>query len=254
MQPAPQQRYQLVRAAIFDVDNTLYRYTPEIIQEFRSAYCAAVREMFGGRLDALDDGYLFLLGNRSLREMGDSCAIFAALEGGNHRALHQRFHEHMQGHHVQPTPALREQIELLSNSGIALHAYSDSHRDWAQRILQKLELSNAFTYDNILTRDQLPCFGSKHETANGFKQLLQQHRLQPHEMLMVDDTNEYLRHAKNLGLVTVLIAHGKELPQTSEAAYDFCYPTTGEFITDFHHHRSQRFDLTRTGRAKGKDS
>jgi putative hydrolase of the HAD superfamily len=221
-----------IKAIIFDVDNTLYPQTPKLFVKSEAAFCKSIRDHFGERVAELDDKHMMMIGWRSLREYGDASAIFSSIPDGDHCALYKKFHEYWPEDSIEPIANLDKQIQQLEAKGISLYVYSDAHQDWIHRALERMSLHTFFAPEQRLTRDQLACFSTKSQSSAGFQKLKEHAALDPHQMIMVDDSPKNLAKAKAMGMVTVHINHGKT-PDAKGEHYDYSYPSITDFITDF---------------------
>ena len=163
-----------VRAIIFDVDNTLYRQTPEVLDDARTAWCAAVRAEVGHDHipDFVDDIFLInRYGAPSMVKTGDASTILGGTPCTSHRKLHQAFHERWSTQHIKPYTALQEQLSDLQKSDVRLYLYSDAHQHWTHRVIEKLKLRDVFPAEHSELAVRIELFDDEIESLQLFDPL-----------------------------------------------------------------------------------
>lgn len=202
-----------IHGLIWDMDGTLYRYDdafknacnhagartaikirPEYTYEYALDQCVISEEKYGFCL------YWFHQEtNISFDEM------------------HFIFHEALDEKIIQRNDHMSAALRGLKQDSVLL---TNASRDWAARVMAHLSLGDIFAPATILALEDFG-FQPKGRSVAGFEKALSVLDMPAHNVLMVEDLPRNLVKAKEAGLKTALVHHGKIPDDTSYADYLF---------------------------------
>lgn len=141
--------------------------------------------------------------------------------------LFLRFHDNLSADFISPDSLLAHELVRCRAKHVLI---THSSRKFATRALAQLGVSHCFPEHLRITAEDLKGIG-KGDSAAPILLALSRAQVSAHEAVLVDDRDENLRHAKALGLATVLVGNrGEEL----EAQHcDVFFPTAGSFLRHY---------------------
>jgi FMN phosphatase YigB (HAD superfamily) len=128
-------------------------------------------------------------------------------------------------HVLAPNPRLIAQIGRLGERGHVVGVLTAASRDYADRVLEVIQLRDAFHPELVMTRD---CVGGhyKNRPEPYLAFLARSARIAPGRWhIMVEDNAANLKAAAQLGFTTVLVG-----APSSEAFVHACYPDVEAFL------------------------
>ncbi|HEU4837816.1 MAG TPA: HAD family hydrolase [Micavibrio sp.] len=209
-----------IRGIIWDLDGTLYRYEAVFIE---ACNVAAART-------AIDLGLKMELGEatavaaHSYREHGSSFKFFAD-HGIRYEDFHVPYHKAVDTTILAKNQEMKLALELLPVPMIIL---TNASRDWAKRTLNHLEYDRIFGDGKLLALEDVE-FQAKSVGRKGFEKALASLEVEAEETLMVEDLARNLIHAKDMGMTTALVHHGK-LPDKGVEHIDTFFHDTLELV------------------------
>jgi FMN phosphatase YigB (HAD superfamily) len=233
IQPTHQHPYRRAKVIIFDIDNMLYNQTRDMLAEAGVAFLGAVKSELGGT-NNLTDMQIIQAGMAALREHGDAYTP-EGCQNQNPRTIHAKMHTAWQATTIQPNATLASMLGELKAQGIQLYAYSDAHQDWSRRVLNQLGVSDIFPDENLITRDKLKTFCTKHTGIEGFEYIKEHSGAAYNEMVLADDSPRNLKNAKALGITPALNQRGEK--GDGADITDHHYSSALDFIRDFNQQR-----------------
>lgn len=209
-----------IRGIIWDLDGTLYRYEAVFIE---SCNIAAARTAIDLGLK-MELGEAIALAARSYREHGSSFKFFAR-HGIRYEDFHVPYHQAVDTTILAKNQEMKIALELLPVPMIIL---TNASRDWAKRTLDHLEYDHIFGDGRLLALEDVE-FQAKSVGRKGFEKALSTLGVKAEETLMVEDLAANLIHAKDMGMTTALVHHGK-LPDKRVECVDAFFHDTLELV------------------------
>jgi pyrimidine 5'-nucleotidase len=190
-------RLSQARGIIWDLDNTLYRLNDALAQAFHFAVARAALE--GGVKMQLEEAAK--IAQKSFADFGYSGRVFVRDHGIDDVWLHHKFHHYINETVIEKSAEL---VDLFAQSDLrhALITHGSGH--WARRVLLHLGLKDYFPDDAILALEDYG-FQKKSDSPASFIRALDALKLEPEQVLFVEDTAKNLAIAYELGLTTVLL-------------------------------------------------
>lgn len=212
-----------IRGIVWDLDNTLYRFTDEFYKSCTAAAAAAAQEM-GINLSYADT---LRLAERSEQEHGYSMHGYVTDHGLSYASLHFPFHEKIDERVIDKIEGVKEALESLNLPQVIL---TNASRDWANRVLNYIDIKTLFSDDKIIPMEDVN-FEAKSRTTKGFLKACKILSLSPEEILMVDDLDRNLMSANNIGMQTAYIHHGDDMIELPDFIDDQFYDVLGVIKT-----------------------
>ena len=201
-----------VHGIIWDLDNTLYRFTDKFYRSCTEAAADAAQEL------GIDLSYedTIKLAERSEDEHGYSMHGYITDHGLSYASLHFPFHQKIDETVVDPIFGLKEALENLQFPQVIL---TNASRCWANRVLKHTGLDHLFSEERIIPMEDVG-FEPKSRSEKGFKKAIEILNFPPHHILMVDDLDRNLSIPYALGLQTVYIHHGDMMLDKPDFIHD----------------------------------
>lgn len=203
-----------IQGIIWDLDNTLYRFTDGFYRSCTEAAAAAAKEV-GINLSYEDT---LKLAERSEEEHGYSMHGYVTEHGISYASLHFSFHQRIDENVVQPIKGLKGALENLTIPQVIL---TNASRCWADRVLKHIEIQHLFPTEKIIPMEDVN-FEPKARSDKGFKKALDILNLPAPNVLMVDDLDRNLMIPYNMGLQTVYMHHGDPMTELPDFIHDQC--------------------------------
>lgn len=204
-----------IQGIIWDLDNTLYQFTDEFITVCNIAAAKAAQEL--GINLSYDD--TLKLAERSELEHGYSMHGYVTDHGLSYADLHFPFHQNIDEKVIQPIEGAIEVLEFFRGRQVIL---TNASRCWANRALKFIGSNHLFEDEDIIPMEDVG-FEAKASNDDGFLKGADLLKINPEEVLMVDDLDRNLKRASQLGMQTVYMHHGNlipELPEFIDDQYD----------------------------------
>jgi pyrimidine 5'-nucleotidase len=204
-----------IQGVIWDLDNTLYRFTDEFYRACTVAAAQAAQEL-GISLSYEDT---LRLAERSEQEYGYSMHGYVTDHGLSYASLHFPFHQKIDETVIDKIDGVKEALKHLKLPQVIL---TNASRCWAERVLNYTGMKELFPDDRIIPMEDVG-FEPKARTARGFLKAKRLLSLDAENVLMVDDLDRNLIIPCDLGMQTAYIHHGdpiEELPGYIDAQYE----------------------------------
>jgi putative hydrolase of the HAD superfamily len=198
-----------IKAIIWDLDNTLYRFNTLFEDACNHIAGHTVRAM---GLD-MGDTEAKILAEASFKKYGYSMRVFMEEHGLDSTELHLEFHKHLDEKILDVS---HELIDCFKKHDLRHVLVTHGSRHWAMKALNHLSLKQFFPDHFIFGLEDYD-FKKKDESPFVFEMAMDLVSLTAPEMVMAEDTLRNLSHPHALGMKTVLVHHGRK-PQ-EQAAY-----------------------------------
>ncbi len=206
---------------LWDLENTLYPFSPAFGPAVRQAIVKTIADL---QLD-ITPAQAWDMAQPTFPLQ--TIQKLERLTPYSRRELFLRFHDNLEANFIAPDPALTHELTHCT----AKHALiTHSSRKFAARALDRLGVGHLFPEHVRITAEDMGGVG-KNEAAKPILIALQRLNAHLRDAVMVDDRDENLRHAKALGLATILVGNrGEEL----DSLYcDAFFPTAGSFLRQY---------------------
>jgi len=203
-----------IKGIIWDLDNTLYRFTDAFYKSCTEAAAEAAQEL-GINLSYEDT---LKLAERSELEHGYSMHGYVTDHGLTYASLHFPFHQKIDEKVIDPIPNLKEALQNIKLPQVIL---TNASRCWAERALKFIGIDDLFQSDRIIPMEDTD-FEPKARSDKGFKLAMRKLNLSAEEIVMVDDLDRNLTIPYDLGMQTAYMHHGdpiQDLPDFIHAQY-----------------------------------
>ena len=205
-----------IKGAIWDLDGTKYHFMPGFYEACDKATVKAAREVWAQHLPhepIPDDASLQRRATQSYADHKLSYMFLVLEHKIPQDALHHNYHRHAPMHLVGQTPNLRDSFTKVSHLQHIIYTHADAR--WTEEVLERCNLREFYPDERIVTVERVN-FARKNEVRDGFDHCARVLGLPLNQLAMIDDTPECLAIPKELGMQTVLITQGRDMP-----AYDF---------------------------------
>ena len=192
-----------IRGIVWDLDNTLYRFTDKFYKACTTAAAEAAQEM-GINLSYEDT---LRLAERSEKEYGYSMHGYVTDHGLSYASLHFPFHEKIDETVIDKIGGVKESLASCNLPQVIL---TNASREWAERVLNYIDVKEQFPDQKIIPMEDVN-FEAKSRTTKGFLKACEILSLLPEEVLMVDDLDRNLITANSVGIQTAYIHHGDKI-------------------------------------------
>ena len=204
-----------IHGIIWDLDNTLYRFTDEFYRSCTEAAAEAAQEL-GINLSYEDT---LKLAERSEEEHGYSMHGYVTDHGLSYASLHFPFHQRIDETVISPIEGLELSLRSLNVPQVIL---TNASRCWAERVLKFIGIESLFSADKLIPMEDVD-FEPKARSKKGFIAAVKKLNLPAENILMVDDLDRNLVNAYNLGMQTAYMHYGdpiEELPDFIDGQFD----------------------------------
>ena len=185
------------KAVIWDLDNTLYRITPEFADKLDEVMAEALVEDLGVDMSVEECKKLVKESYKIYRDGGE---YFYQNYNVSPEALSTAYHLRKPVDMIEPYDSLPD---LLKQIPFAQYIFTTSTRECSERILKHIGLYDMFQNRFYSVED----FGvyKKNESADVYRQFCEKINLAPADCIFVDDSYSNLEFAKQTGMTTVRI-------------------------------------------------
>lgn len=200
----PREKLNNLKGIIWDLDNTLYRFTDDFKRHCNEAAAKAASQM------GLDLSYedCFKIAERSEQDHGYSLHAYITHHGLSYADLHFPFHAAIDENVIQPIEGLIDRMRALPYPQVIL---TNASRCWAERVLIKINAHDIFTPDRIIPVEDVD-FEPKARGLKGFQKALSILGAQDgRDVLFIDDLDRNVIKAKECSLLTAYLHYGEQM-------------------------------------------
>ena len=209
---------------VWDLDNTLYRETPELHEYLDHITAKAAVEDLHLPLD-LETAQAMV--KESYKQYRDGGEIFVRQYGVSPKDIFDAYHKRKEENvsFINPYKDLLNELELLEAPQYIL---STSSRGACEAILNHIGLAEFFA-DKFYSVEDFDCY-KKNESPEVYLKFCEKINVLPENCLFVDDSYSNLEYAKKAGMKTVRLCHGK--PNDKAVEYiDYAADNINECLT-----------------------
>ena len=198
------------KVIVWDLDNTLYRETPEFHDLLDEITAKAAIEDLKLPLDFATAKAMVTESYRTYRDGGE---IFVQKFGISPKDMFDAYHKRkeMNLHPIVPYEGLLEHIEKLQCPQYIL---STSSHDACEAILKHIGLYSFFA-GRFYSVEEFDCY-KKNESPDVYLKFCAAIKHKPEDCLFIDDSYSNLEFAKKAGMSTMRLCHGKANDKCSE--------------------------------------
>lgn len=201
-----------VRAIIWDLDNTLYRFSDEFKAHCNNAAAEAALEV-GIDMTHAD---AIKIAERSEELHGYSMHIYVTDHGLSYADLHIPFHRRIDENIIEPIEGALSALKKFRGRQVIL---TNASRCWAERAVKYIGADQVFSAQEIIPIEDVN-FVPKAGAGDGFIRALEILEAKPEETLMVDDLDRNLIIAHEMGMQTIYMHHGKPMKDLPDYVSD----------------------------------
>ena len=211
------------KAIIWDLDNTLYRITPEFGDMLDSVMARVCIEQLGVNLD-FDTAKAKV--KESYAKYRDGGEIFYRDYGVDVKDLYNAYHDNVPYDMIEPYDGLAERLSQLP---LEQFVFTYSSHSLAEKILKKLGLYDIFKGRFYSVEDFNHT--KKNESAEVYLQLCKTIDFDPKDCIFVDDSYSNLIYPKEIGMTTVRLFY-RENSAKGKDYIDAAYNGINKFLDD----------------------
>lgn len=214
-----------IKAIIWDLDGTLYKFNPAFINSCNvsAAQAAVTLKMPFSYEQALEIARL------SEQRTGFSIQIFMAEHGAAFQDIHGHFHNGMDEFTIEPCHEMAAAIRTIDLPQVIL---THATRGWTRRVLTHLGIADLFAEEAVIPLEDLS-YATKGSSPLGFERALAILGFASAETLVVEDTDRNLKTARDLGCRTALVHNDGRHPE-KPAHVDYLFSTTLDLVKELH--------------------
>ena len=209
---------------IWDLDNTLYRITPEFADMLDEATAVAAIEDLGVNLSFEEAKAKVKESYMIFRDGGE---IFVREYGVSPKDMFFAYHKRKPIEPIVPYDNMLEQLEKLPCEQFI---FSTSTRDVCEKILKHIGLYDFFK-GRFYSVEDFDTY-KKNENADVYLKLCERIKVSPHDCIFVDDSYSNLEFAKEIGMTTVRIYYNQNSAKDKDYI-DAAYKGIQSFLHDF---------------------
>lgn len=189
---------------VWDLDNTLYRETPELHEYLDRITAEAAIEDLHLPLDLKTAQEIVKESYRKYRDGGE---IFVREYGISPKDIFDAYHKRKENNVgiINPYKNLLDGLKKLNAEQYIL---STSSRGACEAILQHLELIDFFA-GKFYSVEDFGCY-KKNESPDVYMKFCKKIGVNPQDCFFVDDSYSNLEYAKKAGMKTIRMCHGKQ--------------------------------------------
>ncbi len=198
------------KVIVWDLDNTLYRETPEFHNLLDEITAKAAIEDLKLPLDFPTAKAMVTESYRTYRDGGE---IFVQKFGISPKDMFDAYHKRkeLNLHPIKPYEGLLQRLEHLPCPQYIL---STSSHDACEAILKHIGLYSFFT-GKFYSVEEFDCY-KKNESPDVYLKFCEKIGHAPQDCLFIDDSYSNLEFAKKAGMATMRLCHGKPNDQCVE--------------------------------------
>lgn len=211
---------QKLSGVIWDLDGTKYTFLDGFYDACDMAVVKAAQQLWPQYVNdnqpIPSDEALFQMAKQSYADNHLSYAFLTHAHGIPEDVAHMTYHDHAPLHLVGTTPGLREAFSRLNSLEHII--YTHASKPWAEAVLAREGFAAHYDDSRIVAAETVG-FARKHKVRDGFDHCANVLGLPHNQLAMVDDTPDCLRIPKELGMTTILLDHGRDLPAFDHVDY-----------------------------------
>ena len=195
---------------VWDLDNTLYRETPEfhdLLDKITAE--AAIQDL---KLD-MDFDTAKALVTESYKTYRDGGAIFVERYGLSEKEMFDAYHKRKE-ENLYPIKPYEGLLDALKKIKCEQYILSTSSFSACTAILKHIGLFEFFE-GRFYSVEQFDCF-KKNESPDVYLKFCDKINVKPQDCIFIDDSYSNLEFAKKAGMTTVRLCHGKENKKGTE--------------------------------------
>ena len=198
------------KVIVWDLDNTLYRETPEFHNLLDEITARAAIEDLNLPLDFQTAKDIVTESYKTYRDGGE---IFIQKYGISQKDMFDAYHKRKELNlePIKPYVGLRQEIQKLQCPQYIL---STSSYSACTAILKHIGLYDFFK-NRYYSVEQFDCY-KKNESPDVYLKFCAQIGEQPQDCLFIDDSYSNLEFAKKAGMFTIRLCHGKPNDKSTE--------------------------------------
>ncbi len=185
------------KAVIWDLDNTLYRITPEFADRLDLAMAEALVKDLGVKMSVADCKALVKESYKIYRDGGE---VFYRDYGISPKDLFEHYFNRKPVHLIEPYEGLAEKLKKIP---FEQFVFTASNRFASEKILKQIGLYEMFK-DRFYSVEDFGVY-KKNESAEVYRLYCEKIGYNPHDCIFVDDSYSNLEFAKETGMLTVRI-------------------------------------------------
>ena len=189
---------------VWDLDNTLYRETPEFHELMDKITAEAVIEDLHLPLDYATAKEMVTQSYKQYRDGGE---VFVQKYGISPKEIFDAYHKRKEENLdlVRPYPGLSEKLYKIA---CPQYIFSTSSHNVCEAILKRLGLYDFFA-GRFYSVEEFGAY-KKNESADVYKAFCMAAKIEPASVLFIDDSYSNLECAKKAGMFTIRLCHGKQ--------------------------------------------
>ena len=188
---------------VWDLDNTLYRETPEFHELMDTITAEAAVEDLKLPLDLPTAKSIVTESYKTYRDGGE---IFVREFGVSPKEIFDAYHKRKE-EHLAPIVPYEGLLERLQSLSCPQYIFSTSSHDACEAILKHIGLFEFFA-GRFYSVEEFDCY-KKNESAEVYLKFCDKIGVCPQDCLFIDDSYSNLEFAKKAGMQTVRLCHGK---------------------------------------------
>lgn len=198
------------KVIVWDLDNTLYRETPEFHDLMDRITAEAVIEDLHLPLKMEEAKAMVTESYRTYRDGGE---IFVRKYGVSPKEIFDAYHKRKE-QHLSPIIPYEGLLEKLKSLQCPQYIFSTSSHDACEAILRHLGLLEFFA-GHFYSVEDFDAY-KKNETSDIYLKFCTKINTAPQNCLFVDDSYSNLEYAKKAGMHTIRLCHGKPNDMATE--------------------------------------
>ena len=210
------------KVVIWDLDNTLYRITPEFGDMLDEAMAEALVKDLGIKMSLAECKALVKESYRIYRDGGE---VFYRDYGVSPKELFEYYFNRKPVHLIEPYEGLAEKLAQIP---FEQYVFTASNRYASEKILKKIGLYEMFK-DRFYSVEDFGVY-KKNESSTVYRQYCEKIGYKPTECIFVDDSYSNLEFAKEIGMATIRIYYQNNSAKDKEYI-DAAYKGIDECIT-----------------------
>ena len=188
---------------VWDLDNTLYRETPEFHDLMDEITAKAAVEDLKLPLDLATAKKMVTESYRKYRDGGE---IFVQKFGISPKAIFDAYHKRKE-QNLSPIKPYKDILPKLQSLSYPQYIFSTSSHSACEAILKRIGLYDFFA-GRFYSVEEFDAY-KKNESAEVYIKFCQTAGIIPQECIFIDDSYSNLECAKKAGMTTVRLCHGK---------------------------------------------
>jgi FMN phosphatase YigB (HAD superfamily) len=185
-----------IKHAIWDLDDTLYKISTPLSENFALAACDGIREIIDPELSNKE---IISTINKSREMHGNSFAEFVR-QGHSEKELHRAHHAHLNHKHIIPDEDLKQALKELKAAGVISVVLTHGTEDWGERATRQAEIRD---YIDAIYSTEHHDYMKKNHGPELLIRTMEIIKAKPEETAFIDDRHDNLLHAHPIGVHTI---------------------------------------------------